>query len=197
MGGGLFGEDAQREFLEEREQETAAPDHSATRRLNVRLPRPGETPPSPAGAPEPSAERDINEPTDDDQTAPAGEEPSAEAGARERQQDVVIRLSEPVVHALIAARNAHGVSTSDVVLDAVDRAWPDLEKVTPPMPERTSPLPPRTRRRRSGGSRGQRVHLRLTPSERATLEDVVDRTTAGSLTDLVERVLSHALGVSR
>jgi hypothetical protein len=61
------------------------------------------------------------------------------------------------------------------------------------MPERSSPLPPRTRRRRSGGSQGQQVHLRLTPSGRATLEDVIDRTTAGSLTDLVERVLRHTL----
>jgi hypothetical protein len=194
--GGLFGEDAQREFLEEREQETAASGHSATRRLNVRLPRPGEAPPPSTGMPEPWNEPNTNE-TPDGGDDTIQQEPSAETGERERQRDVVIRLSEPVVRALIAARDARGVTTSEVVLDAVDRAWPDLEKVAPPMPERSSPLPPRTRRRRSGGSRGQRVHLRLTPSERATLEDVVDRTTAGSLTDLVERVLSHALGVSR
>jgi hypothetical protein len=61
-----------------------------------------------------------------------------------------------------------------VVLDAADRAWPDLEKVAPPMPERSSPLPPPHPLAPLGGSQRQRVHLRLTPSERATLEDVVD-----------------------
>jgi hypothetical protein len=42
-------------------------------------------------------------------------------------------------------------------------AWPELDAIVPPAPQRASPLPPRTRRRRSGGSRGQRVHLRLPP----------------------------------
>jgi hypothetical protein len=74
-------------------------------------------------------------------------------------------------------------------------AWPELDAIVPPAPQRASPLPPRTRRRRSGGSRGQRVHLRLTPTERAALENVVDRTTAGSLTDLIERLLRHTLSV--
>ena len=74
-------------------------------------------------------------------------------------------------------------------------AWPELDAIVPPAPQRASPLPPRTRRRRSCGSRGQRVHLRLTPTERAALENVVDRTTAGSLTDLIERLLRHTLSV--
>jgi hypothetical protein len=120
---------------------------------------------------------------------------TADRPGRERQQDVVIRLSEPVVRALVAAREARGVTLTEVVLDAVDRAWPDLETIAPPMPEPSSPLPLRTRRRRSGGSQGQRVHLRLTPTERFTLEHVVDATTAGSLTDLIERVLRHTLEV--
>jgi hypothetical protein len=119
----------------------------------------------------------------------------ADWAGKERQQDVVIRLSQPVVRALVAARAARGVTLSEVVLEAVDRAWPELDAIVPPAPARASPLPRRTRRRRPGGSRGQRVHLRLTPTERAALEDVVDPTTAGSLTDLIERVLRHTLAV--
>lgn len=183
--GGLFDDDAQHAFLEEQGRVPGRGD----RRLNVRLP---------AAAAGTSAAPDAPAPAGDPVGAEPGTPDAEEVSGhprRERQRDVVIRLSAPVVRALLAARDARGVTTTDVVLDAVDRAWPQLEEIAPPAPARVSPLPPRTRARRPGGSRGQRVHLRLTPSERATLEEVVDRTTVGSLTDLVERILRHALAV--
>lgn len=177
--GGLFSDESQRAFLEESEEPAA----EQGRRLNVDLPRVGMRS---AESAEPSTSVSTAEPS----------EPSAAAwGERERQQDVVLRLSEAVVGALLAERDATGFTTTDVVLDAVDRVWHELDRVVPPAPSRTSPLPPRSRRRRPGGSQGQRVHLRLTPSERAILEDLVDHRAASNLTDLVERVLRHALAV--
>lgn len=182
--GGLFDDDAQHAFLEEQGR---VPGHG-DRPLDVRLPAPAAGTSEAHDAPAPARDPDAAPGT------PGAEELSGHP-RRERQRDVVIRLSAPVVRALLAARDARGVTTTDVVLDAVDRAWPQLEEIAPPAPARVSPLPPRTRARRPGGSGGQRVHLRLTPSERATLEEVVDRTTVGSLTDLVERILRHALEV--
>lgn len=191
--GGLFDEDAQKEFLDEGSEPAGTA--GGTRRLNVRLPRPDAAPTPTPAQPSPAAPQPDVAVDDTSETAEEPDSPAVAQG-RERQQDVVIRLSDPVVRALIAARNQQpGLTTTDVVLDAVDRAWPDLDRIVPPVPARTSPLPPRTRHRRPGGTRGQRVHLRLTPSERAPLEELVETTTAGSLTDLIERVLRHTLDI--
>jgi hypothetical protein len=164
------------------------------------LPRPGEASPPPTGDQPPAPPVEPRTEADRDRDGAGDAETEADTvekgpPGKELQQDAVIRLSEPVVRALVGARAQRGVTTTEVVLDAVDRAWPELQTIIPPAPERASPLPPRTRRRRSGGSRGQRVHLRLTPTERAALENVVDHTTAGSLTDLIERLLRHTLAV--
>lgn len=94
------------------------------------------------------------------------------------------------------ARDERRCSYADVILDAVDAAWDDLEELAPPAPGRRSPLPRRTRHHRTNVGPTRQVHLLLTSAERRVLEEVVDTTTVGSLTDLVERVLRHHLGVA-
>lgn len=167
---GLFDERQQRQFIEEEEtlkrSRPAADVGQPGRRLQVALPRTA----------------DVSE------VQPA---PSSGAHEVDRRLDVVLRLHRLVADRLLRARDESGATVTDVVLDAFDRCWPDLDQVAPPAPARSSPLPPRTRVRRRDVGTTRQVHLLLTAAERQHLEDVVDRTVAGSLTDLVERVLRH------
>lgn len=67
------------------------------------------------------------------------------------EPDVVIRLSGPVVRALLAVRHPQpGLTTTDVMLDAVDRAWPELDRVCPARPSAHLAAPPHIRHRRRG-----------------------------------------------
>ncbi len=84
-------------------------------------------------------------------------------------------------------------TTTDVVLDAFDRCWHEFDDIVPPAHARTFPLPPRTRRRRRHVGRARQLHLLLAPGEAGAARGARDRTVAGSLTDVVERVLRHHL----
>lgn len=163
---GLFDEIQQQRFIEEDQAlEQAWPAAAAT--------QPGPTPE--AGLPLSGEARGV---------------PAMRAPARAEADwpNVVLRLDQLVAERLLAARDRSGVAITDVVLDAFDRCWLQLNQIAPPL--WASPLPPPTKLLPHRGAT-RKVHLHLTPAQRQQLEAAADRTAAASLTDLVERVLRH------
>lgn len=179
---GLFDNEAQQRFLKEEQHLEESAEH---RQVTVKLPRESQ-PDVPLG---PSRTDEHNQQADTEAASKR-----AHVGKRDEQrQDVVLRIATPIHTALQRAREAQNSTYTDVVLDAVDACWSELDEILPPAPERNSPLPPRRRYHRTDVGPTTQVHLLLTDRERQVLERVVDTTGVGSLTDLIERVLRHHL----